>query len=422
MRETTFFNRLLNLEYPWKVEVVNPHPQDEEIELFLDHWNTARFQCPECGRAFPLYDHTPLRTWRHLDIGQCRTWLHARLPRVSCPIHGVRRVPVPWALPEARFTKNFECHAIDTLLEADVTGATRLLEVSWDEAWNFLERAVQRGQQAKRKRVVRYLGVDEKAIAKRHRYVTLVSDLENGTVEYIAKDRKKTSLDAYYQSLSARQKSGILGVAMDMWDPFIASTKEHLQDAEEKIVFDRYHVMAHMNKAVNQVRKEEHRQLMAQGDERLKGTRFWWLFAEDNIPENYREAFEELKETDLKTADAWAIKESLRRLWGYQRSGWARKYWEWWNEWARESGMEPVIKVAKMIENYLPNVLTYCRHRITNAMSEGLNSKIQEIKKTLVDFETGSIIGRPFFFIAEDYSCIQGEKTSMKEDKKNGRL
>jgi transposase len=103
-------------------------------------------------------------------------------------------------LPGARFTSAFERHAIDVLLEADVLGGTRLLHLSWDEAWNIMERAVARGLRAKKRRIIAHLGVDEKAVAKRHRYVTLVCDLDRATVEYIGDDRKQVSLDAYYQS------------------------------------------------------------------------------------------------------------------------------------------------------------------------------------------------------------------------------
>ena len=191
MRDIDVFTQLLALERPWSVDEVIFDAKDESIGVFLRHRSNARFRCPSCGVFLPLYDHTPLRQWRHLDHGSWLTWLHARLPRVSCSIHGVQRVRVPWALPGSRFTIDFEKHAIDTLLEADTLGASRLLQLSWDETWGVMERAVARGMKAKRRRVIPYLGVDEKSIAKRHRYVTLVSDLDLGTVEFISFDRKK---------------------------------------------------------------------------------------------------------------------------------------------------------------------------------------------------------------------------------------
>jgi transposase len=391
VRDTAFFSRLLQLTKPWKVDRVAVSSEGEQVDVFLEHRPKGRFACPECDVVLPLYDHAPSRSWRHLDHGGYVTWLHARLPRVYCLEHGIRRVHVCWAGPEARCTTAFECHAIDVLLETNVLGATRLLRISWDEAWSFMERAVARGQKAKKRRVIAHLGVDEKAVAKRHQYVTLVCDLDRSTVEYIADDRRKTSLDAYYQSLTKKQLRGIQAVAMDMWDPFMASTMAYVPEAEFKIVFDRFHIMKHMNDAVDQVRRREHRRLQKSEDDTLKGSKYLWLSAGENVPERYAEWFAFLREMHLQTGRAWAIKEALRHLWNYQRRGWALRHWKEWYYWATHSQLPPVVKAAKMIQNHLNNVLTYFDHRITNATSEGLNSKIQTIKKTPMAFAIGSI-------------------------------
>lgn len=382
MRDTDIIQTLLGVTRPWFVKRFELSEKDRFLDVYLGHRSNAVFSCPECGRRGPLHDHAPWRMWRHLDSGFYVTWLHARVPRVDCPEHGIRQVRVPWALPLARCTTAFERKAIDTLLEADVDGASRLLKLSWYETWNIMVRAVERGQAAKKKRVVARLGVDEKAVAKRHRYFTLVSDIDRGTVEYIAKDRKKTSLDAYYLGLTSKQRKGIQAVAMDMWEPFIESTVQHIPDGRSKIVFDRYHIMTHLSKAVDQVRKQEHRRLLAEGDDILKRTKYLWLFAEENLPERYQEWFEELKQAHLQTGRAWAIKEALRDLWNYQRKGWALRHWKFWYYWATHSRLKPVVDAARMVERHLDNVLTYFDHRITNATAEGLNSKIQTIKKT----------------------------------------
>jgi transposase len=274
----------------------------------------------------------------------------------------------------------FERYAIDVLLQADVLGGAGLLRLSWDEAWNVMERAVARGQQAKKRRVIARLGVDEKAVAKGHRYVTLVCDLDQSTVESIASDRKKAGLDGYYQSLSQDQLAGIEAVAMDRWDPFIASTAEYVPDGRSKIVYDRFHIRKHMTEAVDSVRKWEHRQLHAQGDETLKRTKYLWLYSEENLPKSSKERFAVLRALHLKTGRAWAIKESLRDLWDYQRKGWALRHWRHGYFWATPSRLQPVVKVARMLQEHLENVLTYFDHRKTNATCEGLNSKIQTIK------------------------------------------
>jgi transposase len=389
MRDIDFFTRLLSLKRPWKVSRVVLASKNSEIDVWLEHRPGVEFACPECGMPLPVYDHVPARRWRHLDHGGRITWLRARLPRVYCLEHGVRRAQVPWALPDARYTLAFERHAIDVLLETNVQGGAGLLKLSWHEAWHLMERAVERGEKAKKRRVIPRIGVDEKAVARRHQYVTMVCDLDRGTVEYLAENREKTSLDAYYASLSRKQLKGIEAVAMDMWDPYIASTVAHVPDGRSKIVFDRFHIMKQMNEAVDAVRKEENRLLMEDDFDILKGTKYLWLFAEENTPEKMVERFGWIRESNLKTARAWAIKESLRGLWSYQRKGWAELYWKEWYFWATHCRLEPVKKVARMIRNHLENVLTYFDHRITNAVSEGLNSKIQTVKKT----PSGIVIG-----------------------------
>ena len=389
---------MLGLTPPWTVERVTLAPEKKHIDVHLAHRRAVLFPCPECGAKLSVYDHTPLRSWRHLDSGGFATWVHARLPRVRCLFHGTQRVLVPWALEYAHFTTAFERWAIDVLRETDVLGATRLLQISWDEAWGIMKRAVARGRRVKQRRVIAHLGVDEKARGKGQQYFTLVNDLDRGTVEYIAEDRKQESLEAFYRTLSAKQLAGIKAVAMDMWGPYIMATKWYVPQAEEKIVFDRYHVMKYMLEAVDEVRKAEHRALLAEGNDILTGTKHLWLYSEENLPEGLEDWLAALRQMHLKTSRAWAIKESLRDLWAYQRRGWAERHWRQWYFWATHSRLPPVIEAARTMQRHLPNILSYVEHRLTNATSEGLNSKIETVKKTPV----GSAIRRttrwPFTF------------------------
>ena len=386
MRDVELYRHLLGLEAPWTVQSVELNVKEQRVDVWAGHAKGVRWPCSECGAELGLYDHAEERVWRHLDSCQFLTYLHAQPPRVQCPQHGVRQVRLPWAEARARFTTLFERLAIDVLKETDIQGAAKILRLSWDEAWHILERAVRRGQRAKQPRVVPQVGIDEKAIAKGHQYLTLVADLDQGTVEYIADERKQASLDRYFAGLSEEQRTGIEAIAMDMWDPYVVAVQAHVPEAESKIVFDRYHIMTHMGNAVDGVRKREHRTLQAAGDETLTGSKYLWLYAEENLPTKHRERFEGLIARPLKTARAWAIKESLRDLWSYTHRGWALRHWKGWYFWATHSRLTPVVKTARLIQRHLPNVLTYFAHPITNAVSEGLNSKIQTIKKMAYGF------------------------------------
>jgi transposase len=400
MRDVELYRFLLGLTAPWTVSRVELNTKEQKVDVWAEHAADERWACPECGVCLALYDHSEERAWRHLDSCQFQTFLHARPPRVECPTHGVRQVKLPWAEPRSRFTALFERLAIDVLKETSVVGGMRILRISWDEAWHLMERAVERGRRAKPRRLPAQLGVDEKAAAKGHRYITIVCDVEQGTVEHVADERTKESLDGYLTRFSKEELEGVEAIAMDMWDPYVRSVLENVPGGAEKIVFDRFHIMKAMGDAVNDVRKREHRELRAEGDETLTGSKYLWLYAEENLPEKHRERFAELKAINLKTGRAWAIKESLRELWSYGSEGWGLRFWRRWHLWATHSRLKPVIDVAYRIKRRLANVVTYFKHRITNAVSEGLNSKIQTIKKTACGFRN-----REHFKIAIYFHC-----------------
>ena len=386
MQDTALYQYLLGPQSPWTVSHVNLDVNAQRVDVWAAHPEDAAWACPHCSTVLPLYDHAEERAWRHLDSCQFQTHLHARIPRVACREHGVVQVTVPWAEPRARFTLLFERLAIAVLRQCDVSGATRILRISWDEAWGLLEQAVTRGRARKVRTVVRRIGVDEKAAAKGHRYLTVVCDLDEGTVEHIAEDRKQESLAGYYAALSQEQLTGIEAVAMDMWEPYIQATRAKVPDAAAKIVFDRFHVMGHVSKAVDTVRKQEHRDLMAVGDETLKGSKYLWLYSRENVPERRRNEFAALRRQALKVGRAWAFKEALRRLWHYvyPASGW--KFWKQWYCWATHSRLKPMRQAAETIRRHIANIVTYYQHPITNAMSEGLNSQIQKSKSMACGF------------------------------------
>jgi transposase len=400
MEATEFYGELLSLGSGWRVERVQLDMALKRVDVWVATVEGFAWQCAVCGRDSSLYDHAEEQVWRHLDTCQCQTHVHARLPRTSCKEHGVRQVTAPWAGPRSGFTLLMECRLIDTLKECDVTGCGRLMAVSWDEGWSIVERAVRRGQERKERRIPRYLGVDEKSFAKRHNYETLICDLEQGTVEHVVDERTQDSLESYYRQFTEEERRGVVAVSMDMWDPYIAATRVCIPGAEEKIVFDRYHVTRLVTGAVDKVRRQEHKKLAAQGDERLKGTRFLWLANRENVPEWREEEFAGIRKANLRTGRAWAIKEALREFWRYKYTKCAGSFFRRWYLWASHSRLTPMIKAAKTLRKHLTNILTYFKHRINNATIEGLNSKIQMVKEMACGFRN-----REHFKLAIYFHC-----------------
>jgi transposase len=400
MQDTELYGHVLGLQEPWRVEKVELDIRNERVDVWAIHKEGLRWPCPECGALLPVYDHAPERIWRHLDTCQFKTFLHARIPRVECPDHGVKQTRVGWAEARSRFTALFERLAIAVLKETNIEGAGKILRISWDEAWHIMDRAVERGRKRKRRGVIKKMGVDEKSLGKGHNYLTLVYDLDRVTVEDIEDDRRKESLDAYFGRLRPRQKAKIEAIATDIWDPYLASIREHVPGSEEKLVFDRYHLMTHMIKAVDSVRKGEHRELRSEGQNLLTGTKYLWLYSRENLPAKRQAEFSVLRKKRLRTARAWALKESLRDLWAYHSPAWALKHFEGWYGWAIRSRLKPVKAVARMFRKHLKNIMTFFKHRITNAVSEALNSTIQTIKKMACGFRN-----RDHFKIAIYFHC-----------------
>lgn len=382
MHETEFYQQILGLKSPWAVADVKLDTAAQQVDIYVEHPEGTKFCCPECGNELACYDHTPERRWRHLDTMQFKTILHAAPPRVNCPEHGVKQVQLPWAEKGSRFTLFFERFAIDVLLAAQtVKGAQGILRTSWDETWHILRKAVARGQARKTDKAMPRIGIDEKAFRRGQNYITLIYDLDNSTVEAIADGNDTESGNACFSQLSGAQRESVEAISMDMSAAFVKSAKANIPLAESKIVHDRFHVMKLATEAVDKVRRREHRELKKQGDDRLSGTRYLWLTDQENLNERQLERFDEVYKQELETGKAWAYKEMLRDLWHHDTESDATAYFKDWYNRVIHTKLTPLKKVAKTIKERLPNVVSYCAHRITNAVAEGINSKIMSIKR-----------------------------------------
>ena len=152
----------------------------------------------------------------------------------------------------------------------------------------------------------------------------------------------------------AEQLAGVEAIAMDRWKPYVQSTLAHVPGAAGKIVHDPFHLVKYMNEAVNEVRISEHRRLQVQGDDILKSTRQLWLYGMENVPAKHARRFDEIKQLNLETSRAWAIKEVFRSFWLCDTVKKAERYFGQWYSWAIRTRLEPVKKVARMCQPTAP--------------------------------------------------------------------
>lgn len=388
MNDRKLYEQILGITAPWHVEEVQLKLESGQILIRVEG-SSAVDVCPECGEQGPRHD-TSERRWRHLDTCQYQTILVATVPRIRCDEHGVRQIRVPWAEERSRFTALFEALVIDWLLSTEsIAAVARGMGLSWDEVAGIRSRAVARGMKRRgRAALPASVGVDETSITRGHQYITVINALSEARVLDVMNDRKEESLSAFWSQYPRDELSRVERVAMDMWPPYIASTNKHLPLAEETIVFDKFHIMKHLGDAVDRVRRAEHRQLRAEGDERLTKTRYWWLTHPERLEGEARKRIEQLRRGTLRTARAFRYKEHAATLWGYIRRGMAERLWRQWLHGALRCALEPIRVVARMIRNHWAGVINAATSDITNAMSESINSQIQRIKKRACGFRS----------------------------------
>lgn len=385
--DTVSLTELLQLPFPWRI--VGSHLDQSARKLTVEVAYPAGLAvlCPVCQAACVVHDHREPRHFRHLDCMQYQTWLVCRLPRARCEVHGVRTVVAPWGEPLSRMTRMFEAHCIQVLQNCQtVRAAQRLLGIGESELMTVRRRAVERGLMRRDVGTLRRGGLDEKSFLSGQSFITVLSDIDRGCVLEVTPGRTQEAAEQALEVIQKTQRQGVEAMAMDMHKPFAKAVEKMLPKAD--IVHDRFHIKKHLNDAVNQVRRQEHKERAAQGDKSLRGKRYLFLRNPDDWSEQEVLSFEELCAMQLRVTRAWGLKELYEELYSYRSEAWARQFFQRWFFRATHSHLPPLAKVAWMLKEHFENVVTYIKHRITNAVAEGLNSKIQAMKSAARGFRS----------------------------------
>ena len=372
---------------PWEVVSVSCQEGGEDhspgrVTINLEVKKGQLVPCPKCRTMCKRHD-LKQREWRDLDLMGWRTVLRAAIPRANCPTHGIHQVRVPWAEWHSRQTMRLESAVIEDLLEMSLHAVARKWGLGWNQVDGIRGRAVRRGLARRAPPQPTRIGIDETSFQKRHEYVTVVVDpqrrgRQRGTVLYVADRKGRALIDPFFKGLGKDICARIESVATDFSSACMGSALRH---TNADICIDHFHVVKLLNTAVDQVRRAEHKTLLKQGDETLKGTRYDWLMTPERMSPRRQERLKELRRQDLKVARAWILKEQAAEIWGLRDRTLAYRAWEVWYRAAKRSRLTPLITVAETIWKHLEEILNASILGISNALSESINSKIQWLKR-----------------------------------------
>ncbi len=377
--ELELFRLALGLGVPWRVVGSEFDPDAGQLDLHLDFPVGARFPCPvpDCPhRSCPVHD-TEDKEWRHLDFFQHKAFLHARTPRVRCDEHGVRLVAVPWARPGSGFTLLFEALLITFAKAMPVKQIAKHVRVQDTRIWRVLDGFVTRERAKLDYTGVRRVGMDETSAAKGQDYVSLFMDLDaDKRVLFATPGRDGATVAAFADDLRAHggDPAAITDTSSDMSVSFIAGIRDNLPNAT--MTFDRYHIMAHLSTAVDEVRRAE-----ARTAPELHKTRWVWLKNRANLDAAQLRLLNWLTRpsSQLATARAYRWREDFQAFY-QQGPADAQDYLTRWCAGAMRSRLQPLKDFVALVRTHWTGILAWHRSHVTNGLLEGTNSLVQAAK------------------------------------------
>jgi transposase len=355
--------------------------------IFTIRQESENCRCSACGSAQVVSRGRVERRFRTLPIGSRATFVVLPIPRVECQACGVmRQVKVPFADARRSYTNSFERYALELGRRMTIRDVAKHLGVSWDMIKDIQKRDLSRRFAKPKLKHLRQIAIDEISIAKGHRYLTVVLDLESGAVVFVGDGKGAKALKPFWKRLRG-SKAKIEAVAMDMSPAYREAVSTHLPAA--KIVFDRFHVMKLFNEKLSDLRRALHREATDVMQEKvLKGTRWLLLKASEDLDKekDEKKKLEEALALNKSLAVAYYLKEDLRQFWEQPGKKFATLFLDGWIKRAESSGIKMLHQMAKTLASHRSGLLAYYDVMITSGPMEGTNNKIKTMKRQAYGF------------------------------------
>jgi len=372
---------------------------DEFMLVQIDRLGKRLLRCGVCRqRCRRVHGIQKEREWRDLSMRKLPLILRYRPRRVECPRCGVRVEDFPWAEPWARVTTALSNAVAVLARELSWQGAAREYGLNWKSVATIVKRVVRYGLKHRARPPVHAIGIDEVSRRKGQVYLTLVYDLERRVLLWVGDDRTEDAVRPFFTREMGRRRCQTLRVVcMDMWAAYAKLVRDHAVNAQ--ILFDRFHIVKHLNEAVDGARRELWRQLTSKERVAFKGTRWLLLKNPWNLNGGQQERLSTLVRWNTPLVRAWYLKESFQLFWIYKQPGRARQHLLKWMNSAMRSRLEPFKKFVRMLRSHLDGVLAWTKTRLSNGAVEGMNNKIKSISHHSFGFRSAE------HFIAAIFHC-----------------
>jgi len=352
--------------------------------LFSARTTERYMKCPQCGARRATFKGQKRRLFRMSPVGRKRCFLDLVLHRLKCRECGsLWWQRLPFMDGKHRYVRSFALTVLDLLQFCTIQAVSQYLGVGWDmikeihkERLSLLYRTIQLGE-------VRHIGIDEFSLRKGHEYMTIVTDLESGRILHAVEGKGKEDIRPFLERLS-RKARNLEAVAMDMSSGYFSAVCQCLPRVD--IVFDRFHIISLMNQALDEIRRQQQRELDDLGQKTLKGSRFLLLRNYSSLEPGRKARLDALLEANQPLFIAHSMKEQLQLFWEETKPESAKEFLDLWLKDAMQSGIKELARVAKTLAGYRTGILNYFKHYITNGIVEGINNKIKTLKRQAYGF------------------------------------
>ena len=363
----------------------------QSIEIDVRPRRGSKPCCSGCGRPGPGYDTLTQRRFEFIPVWGFAVFLLYAMRRVDCRFCGVKVESVPLGSGKHTLTTAYMLFLAQWGRRLSWKETAAVFHTSWEKVYQSVEWVVHWGLEHRQLGTVRAIGVDEIQYGKGHQYLTLVYQIEAGAVRllWLGKERTLESFEGFFRMIGPTLAQQIEFVCSDMWKPYLKLIAQHCTRALN--ILDRFHVVAKLQQAVDDVRAGEARQMLRDGYEPVLKTSRWCLLKRpENLTDHQRIRLRDLLRYNLRSVRAYLLKESFQQFWEYESPAWAGKFLDQWCTQAMRSRIEPMKKAARTLRAHRELLLNYFRAKkqFSSGIVEGLNNKAKVTMRKAYGFRT----------------------------------